>query len=257
MFRLEKWYLDCVTETGDVAIFYRASLVWGPIRLAYGASLHAPHPGEPIQRQTFRPGTTPTVNNGVVEWSCQKLDVSGIWSSRMDGIEKTLADEPDGSIHWNCICPSANVRIHLDGVSVEGLGYVEHLTMTLKPWQLPFVELRWGRFLSQDDSLAWIQWDATAHKTWVWLNGIERQGVNLTNDKVELVNDGLVLELRDNIVLRSGSLNSTAMRPVRAITALVPGWRTAQETKWLASGTLRGQATTNCGWAIHEVVRWP
>lgn len=129
--------------------------------------------------------------------------------------------------------------------------------MTLKPWQLPFVELKWGRFLSQDDSLVWIQWDATAAKTWVWLNGIERQGVNLTADKVELMNDQLILELRDNVVLRSGFLNSTVIRSIRPITALVPGWRSARETKWLASGTLRGQATTNTGWTIHEVVRWP
>ena len=77
MFRLEKWYLDAVTDAGDVAILYRASLAWGPFRLAYGASLRTAGPDEPIQRQTFRPGTEPAVNSGMVEWSCQELDVSG------------------------------------------------------------------------------------------------------------------------------------------------------------------------------------
>ena len=257
MFRLEKWYLDSVTDTGDVTILYWASLAWGPFRLAYGTSLRASHTGEPIQRQTFRPGASPAVNSGMVEWSSRELDVSGTWSARMNGIETTLAEEPRGSIHWNCICPSANARIHIDGMDIEGLGYVEHLTMTLKPWQLPFVGLRWGRFLSPDDSLIWIQWEATTPKKWVWLNGVERQDANLTDDKVELVNDGLVLELSENSVLRSGLLNTTAVRSVRAITALVPGWRSAQETKWLASGTLHRPGKTGRGWAIHEVVRWP
>ena len=257
MFRLEKWYLDAVTDTGDVAILYRASLAWGRFRLAYGASLCASHPGEPIQRQTFRPGTEPTVNSGIVEWSSRELGVSGTWSARMDGIERTLADEPRGSIHWNCICPSANARIHLDGISVEGLGYVEHLSMTLKPWQLPFVELTWGRFLSTSDSLIWIHWDAATPRTWVWLNGIERQDANLTDDKVELVDDGLVLELRDHTVLRSGLVNTTAVPSVRAITALIPGWRSVHETKWLASGTFHRPGKTDRGWAVHEVVRWP
>jgi len=257
MFRLDKWYLDAVSDTGDVVILYWARLKWGPFRLFYGASLHGPQSEKPLHRHTFRPGAAPVVKDGVVEWSCRKLDVSGAWSSRLDGIACVLTDEQQGLIRWKCVHPSANARVRIGGDGIEGLGYVEHLTMTLKPWQLPFRELRWGRFLAPSVSLVWIQWRGSTPKTWVWLNGLERRHVKVSDNRVEIADGGIVLDLQNNAVIRSGFLNTTALRATRMLSALVPGWRSAHQTKWLAQGTLSLPDKTERGWAVHEVVRWP
>ena len=41
MFKLSKWYLDVITEDGSAFIGYAARLEWGPLRVAYGATLLA------------------------------------------------------------------------------------------------------------------------------------------------------------------------------------------------------------------------
>ena len=257
MFRLNKWYLDVVSDTGDMVILYWACVEWGPFRLNYGASLNSSQSKESVHLHTFRPGTMPVVSNGVIEWSCVALNVSGAWTSRVDKIECTLTDEPRGSIRWNCASPSAYAKVNIDGDTIEGLGYVEHLTMTLKPWQLPFHELRWGRFLSPSDSLIWIQWSGLKPRTWIWLNGVEQQSADVTEDRVEMADSGIVLDLHKQKVVRSGYLNTTAVGFFRSLSALIPGWRSAHETKWLARAALNRPERAESGWAVHEVVRWP
>jgi hypothetical protein len=257
MFQLSKWYLDCVTDTGDAVILYWASIRWGPLRLHYGATLQNPASGEPTHRYTLRPGSEPAVVHGEVQWACPRLGFSGTWSARSAGIERTLLDGPQGMIHWHCVSPRAAATVRIGDDMVQGQAYVEHLTMTLKPWRLPFDELQWGRFLSPADTLIWIQWRGSMPRTWVWLNGAERRRAGVTEDRVELPEDGVVLDLRGGRVLRSGRLASTALRSIRAFTALIPRWRTAHETKWLTRGTLSRHDETSAGWAVHEVVRWP
>jgi len=256
MFRLSKWYLDCVTDTGDALILYWASIRWGPSQLHYGAALRNPESGEPTHRYTLRPGSEPTVVDTGLQWTCPRLDLSGTWGTRSAGIERTLLDGPQGMIQWHCVSPKADATIRIGNETVQGLGYAEHLTMTLKPWRLPFDELRWGRFLSAADTLIWIQWRGSMPRTWVWVDGAERQRAAVTEDRVELPEDGIVLDLRGGRALRSGRLATTALRPIRVLTTLIPRWRTAHETKWLTRGTLSRQDTRSTGWAVHEVVRW-
>ena len=257
MFRLSKWYLDVVNDTGDVAILYWAHLEWGPFRLNYGASLYSSQSKAFVYRHTFRPGTMPTVNNGVVDYSCRVLDVSGSWTNRLDEIKTVLTDQPRGYIRWNCVSPSAFSEVRIGGETIEGLGYAEHLTMTLKPWQIPFRELRWGRFLSPSDSLVWIEWRGLVPRTWIWLNGVAQRAANITEDRVEISDTGIVLDLQENKVIRSGNLNTSNFRLFRVFSALIPGWRSAHETKWLTRAALNRPERTVHGWAVHEVVRWP
>lgn len=257
MFRLNKWYLDVVDDAGDIVILYWARVEWGPFRLNYGASLYRPQSKESAHRHTFRPGTVPVVTGGMTEWSCQALNVSGIWTNLLDKFECALTDEPRGFIRWDCVNPSAYAKVRIDGNTVEGLGYAENLTMTLKPWQIPFRELRWGRFLSPSDSLIWIQWRGPTPQTWIWLNGVEQQFASVTEDRVEIPNIGLVLDLQKNEVLRSGFLNKNTLRFLRALGALIPGWQSAHETKWLAWASLKRPERTESGWVVHEVIRWP
>ena len=257
MFQLDKWYLDCVADTGDLVILYRASLAWGPLHLHYTASLYRPRSGETAHRQSLRPAAEPEVSSGVVRWSCRLLEVSATWSLQSAPCQHTLVDQGLGSIHWKCVSPAAEAEVCIAGIRVEGRGYVEHLTTTMKPWRLPFNELRWGRYVGRQDSLIWIQWRGLTSRAWAWLDGTEQEYVDVGQDRIGLPGDGILLDMTGKEVVRSGSLNTAVPWPIRPLGALMPGWRSAHETKWLARGTLVRPERTDSGWVVHELVRWP
>jgi len=257
MFRLTKWYLDCVTDAGDAAVLYRASLRWGVVRLHYGAALLRPRDGDPIDRYTLRPGSEPNVwQPSEIQWQCERLGVAGTWLRQASGIERTLIEDSQGSVEWRCVTPRARATVRIGSSTLHGTGYVEHLTMTVKPWRLPFNELRWGRFISPSHVLVWIDWRGSMHRTWVFANEVERRSARIAQNSVELPGDGLVLAFEDGRVLRTGRLASTALRSLRAVVALLPRWWAARETKWLSRGTFSDPNVTSTGWVLHEVVRW-
>jgi hypothetical protein len=258
MFRLSKWYLDCVADSGDAAVLYWASVRWGPLHLHYGATLLGRRTGDPTHRYTLRPGPPPAwIGHGELHWSSRRLHADGTWKRRVDGIERTLLEGRRGNVHWNCVCPCADASIRIGDYTVTGRGYAEHLTMTVKPWQLPFNELHWGRFLSATDVLIWIAWRGTSPATWVFLNGEERRLAEITATSVSVPEDEAALQLDAGRVLRTGRLTTTALRSLRAAALLMPRWRAAHEEKRVSRAMLTGGNGSPAGWALHEVVRWP
>ena len=255
MFELSKWYFDCVSAAGDVAILYQARLRCGPIRLAYGAALYKPATGVTSHCTTLRPDGKVLSTDGAIALRCPRLSINGSWSQLAPGFETMLLNGPQGHIHWQCVCPRAYADLSLGPHRVRGTGYVEHLTMTIKPWQLPFNELRWGRMVGRDDSLIWIDWRGDYARTWVWHNE-EQSTCEVHEGRVEVPDRNLALTLQNTAVLRHGELNDTALRPLRALTDLLPRWHAAHETKWLAQAALHSPGRSDTGWSIHEVVRW-
>jgi len=256
-FRLSKWYMDCVADSGDAAILYWASLGWGALRVEYGAALFGPQHGMPIHRYTLRPGPEPAGPDGdSLTWGSVRLGASGSWVCQAGGIRRTLLRAEHGTVDWHCVCPKAHAVVRVDDRTVCGVGYVERLTTTVKPWSLPLDELRWGRFLSHDDTMVWIGWCGAHPQSWIFVNGREESGATITPESVTLPQLGLTLALDRGRVLRTGRLLDTALRPVWAAAALMPRWRVASETKWVARGTVTRPERTIGGWVVHEVVRW-
>ena len=174
MFRFSKWYCDCVTDEGSAFVGYWARMGWGPFALPYAAAVYRTK-GEPTrERYSLRTSRAPTSQGEVLRWDCDRLGVRGIWSQGAPAVSRTLLETPDGTIEWNCRLPSARAQIDLDGIGrLSGLGYAEHLAMTVKPWKLPFDQLRWGRFLSAEDAVTWIEWRGVETNRWVFHNGLE------------------------------------------------------------------------------------
>jgi hypothetical protein len=258
MFRLSKWYLDCVADNGDAAVLYWASLGWGPLHLRYGATLLGLRDVEPAHHYTLRPGPPPARSgDGALHWSSARLAADGTWRGGAPAIERTLLNGRRGHIHWRCVCPGAHATVRIDSHTVTGRGYVECLTMTARPWRLPFNELHWGRFLSPADALIWIAWRGASPATWVFLNGEEQPRAAVTANSVNVPDERVALRIRRGRALRAGRLATTALRPLRAVTLLLPQWRVAHEAKWVSRATLSGRNWLRTGWALHEVVRWP
>ncbi len=256
MFRLRKWYLDCVSARGEAFIGYSARLRWGGLRLGYASALLTPAAGDALESHTFFPGAAPAGGVRGVAWRCRRLGVRGAWRSRSEPVRRLLLGDAAAGIAWECVAPSAATRIRAPAGTLAGLGYAEELTLTLEPWRLPFHTLHWGRFLAPSATWVWIVWEGDAGERLLLRDA--RIGAPAEFAPCRIVGeDGDSLELTRERVLRSGAIVSPALRSVgRLMKRLPTRFLSAREEKGLSRGRLRVPGSPPItGWAIHEIVR--
>lgn len=256
MFRLSKWYMDCVASDGSAVVAYWARLTWGLVRLRYAAALVS-RDGTVGEAGTLDAGKEPGPTAGGLAWRCRRLRIEGRWQALDQPVRRTLLASDKGYVDWHCLLPRARGRVVLaDGVAVEGLGYVERLEMTLRPWDLPIRELRWGRFLSEGTGVVWIEWRGPRPLVLLSVNGADQAEVDVGDREVAWRAGRL--ELEPGSVLRDGALGATALGRVALLKFLTPrAVREVHESKWLRRGRLVGDdGRVETGWAIDEVVRF-
>ncbi|HEY1954222.1 MAG TPA: prolipoprotein diacylglyceryl transferase family protein [Polyangiaceae bacterium] len=254
-FRLSKWYMDCVSEDGETIVLYTARLRWRAITLHYGNLLIRP-PGEPPRSETtMRAQTEPSLAGDVLAWSSPALGVSARWSSLEAPAEATMFDSTEGTVAWRCLGARARAEITLGDRVVRGLGYAEHLVLTIEPWRLPIDELRWGRFVGERSSLVWIDWRGPHEKQLVLLDG--KAVGRTTIDDRSVVADGVKLDIDPGGELRRGAIGGTALARVPGLDRFPTRILALDEQKWCARATLEDAHGKDRGFAIHEVVRWP
>ncbi|MFT3770218.1 MAG: hypothetical protein QM820_32720 [Minicystis sp.] len=258
-FTLSKWYLDCVGDGGDVFIAYAAEVRWRALAIRYTSTL-VQRAGSPTRVDaTLRSAPPPVIDGGVLAWSAPALDVSGRWEALAPEARDTVLAAPEGRVEWRCLMPRARAAVTLASEPpIRGLGYAEHLTLTLPPWQMPIDELWWGRFLAEDAALVWIDWRGPHRRHVVILDGIAVGPARIDERGLATDDGSLRLTLADARVLREGALGKTALAILPAVDTLLPVRILAtDERKWVARGTLDRQGRRSEGWVIHEVVRWP
>lgn len=237
---------------------YAARLRFGGLRLQYHSTLLSPPGASVIQRRTLRASAPPRSDGRrLLRWRCAPLEVDGRWRALAAPVRRRVYDGPEGAVDWECLMPSASVRLVLDGFPVEGLGYAERVRMTVPPWSLPLETLRWGRFLAPGRAVVWVDWGGPSPRRWVFWNGAEQAGV-VPGDEAVAGPSGDRLELGSPRVLRDAPL-ATVLSAVPRLAQRIPPWLgAAHETKWLSPGTIqRGDGKAGVvGWALHEVVRW-
>lgn len=255
-FRLEKWYLDCVTPDGAVLIGYAARLDWGLVRLSYGARMTKAKDHPLAQHQSLSFGTL-VDGTGTISWANDRLKVRGEWTGGEPIAPTVVVNEPAGRIEWQCLGANCAVEVCSNGQAMVGTGYVEKLTMTIPPWKLPFTELRWGRFISDDRSshLVWIDTRGAVPRTWVWVDsGAPVAGI--------VDGDGVRTDTADVVFLASAPLRSEnvadgllgGLQPMKKL--LPEGIRAIQEDKHISTCTARVEGVESKGFSINEVVTW-
>jgi hypothetical protein len=254
-FRLSKWYLDCVTESGEAMIAYWAELGWRRIAARY-ASVMLLADGTVCERHTLRPGPEPRFADGVLEWSCRVLDAGGRWTGdTCESGARVLHRSDQGTLEWSCLQPLAHSTVQLRERRLEGTGYTERIALSVAPWELPIDELRWGRAHFGGRSVVWIDWRGAEPLRLVLCDGREVEPVQVTDDLVST--HRATVRFSDRRVLREGPVAGSSVGSVPGVRqALSRAGLLIQEQKWLSSATLEEGGVTTPGSAIHEVVRW-
>ncbi len=255
-FRLDKWYFDCVTTDGAVLIGYAAKLKWGLLKLSYGARITKPHDGPLLQKQSLSFGRV-VEKPDCIGWSNDALSVGGSWSGGRGIGTTVLFDGPDGVVEWQCLGANSAVSAQVGGVAIEGLGYAEKLSMTIAPWKLPFNELRWGRYISEDrnDYAVWIDVRGEVSRNWTWMNG-SRSAVGTVDDGAVRAEGGS-LTFESSQPIRRENVARTILGRFQFLAKLLPRQvRAIQEDKRLSSCVLTSGASESRGFSVNEVVVW-
>jgi len=255
-FLLTKWYLDCIVENGDTVILYAAHLRWNSLSFRY-ASLLTAIDGQTATASSLHSIAEPMVNGPVLKIMQPTLEIEGCWRALRTPIRRTVFQNPLGTVDWHCIQPMSQVELHFCGERIDGLGYAECLTISLPPWRLPLTQLNWGRYLSPEHALVWIDWQGPEPQRYVIHNGEERQATSINESEVVFADAPLALTLDRGLTLRDGRLGDTIFPGISRLAGLLPRSMLAvHECKWRSRGTLRDAAGKSSGWAIHEVVKW-
>ena len=222
--------MDCVTDSGDAAILYCADFCWRGIHASYCSVL--------------------TVNELAAE------SHSSMTRYRLSSTDdQILVEFPRLGVSGNCLQPRSSVYLRVGEREWTGLGYAECLTLTLPPWQLPMRQLRWGRFVSQQDSLAWVDWQGPYSTSFAVCNSLPCQTLSVTDSEVVLRD--LSLRMEESFPLRAGRLGSTILPGAPALARLLPrSLFNIEEQKWRSRGILNAHGRSSNGWVIHEVVHW-
>ncbi len=258
-FSLSKWYLDCIDRSGNTFIGYSAILKWKKLKINYSSILLYDQSNRLQVDTTFKKLKSPVLHDNSIKWNIDRLNTQGVWQSIDSHINKTLLNSDSGTINWSCYQPKAISEVLLkDHQKLLGLGYSEKLEMTIKPWELPFKELRWGRYLSENDTIIWINWQGHQSLNLLFLNGKQVEHAIIADDLISINHGEYELSISDKIVLRKGKLISTALSKLPFIENIFPDRILhAHECKWRSKGVLNNKNNiVSDGWIIHEVVKW-
>lgn len=255
-FRLAKWYLDAVTDDGEVFIAYHAQLTWRRLAVRWASLLSRAPGGEATTASTLRGGAPPERDGACVRLRSRALFLSGTWEGLDPPYEAELLGGRDGRVLWRCVAPRARVAFTpADGRPRSGLGYAEELELTVAPWKLPIDELLWGRFTSDAGSLVWIEWRGKEPRRLVLRDGSVVEHAQIEDGAV-LLRGGERLSLAERVTLRDGRIGRTVLAAIPGARDLPGALLAAEETKWLSRGTLTDGRAVSSGWAIHERVRF-
>jgi len=109
-FLLSKWYLDCVSEQGDVFIGYAAVLRWRGFLVRHSSILRHQRDRDLTRNASARTYSPPGVAESSIGWSSSELNVTGVWRPLSRPVERTIFASKHGSVEWRCLQPSAWIK---------------------------------------------------------------------------------------------------------------------------------------------------
>lgn len=257
-FRLEKLYLDLIDEAGNCFIIYRAELSMFFIKIHYSRLICSDPDGQ--TRESYSLGKTVKPENGdIIHISNRHLKAEGSWKRTAAALPVLIyTDEKGRELLWNCHHPAALTKLRCSGIEYSSHGYCETLSLTIKPWKLPIDELRWGRFVSDNYYITWVNWKGPHPLNLIYLNGAGYNDACFDNeDEVTFGGGSFNLSLGKRMVVTEGKLSGLiSFAPWLKI--LFPGRiLNVKEVKYKAFSdfAIKGEIISS-GWSLYEDVLW-
>ena len=167
-FNLSKWYFDCVNNRGETIILYAAKLQFNKISVPYNSIIYRIGKNGFIHKSRFRNLSFPEILKNEIRLNDPKYGIVGSWKSSVPEIKERIFESEKGTLDWNCLQARSQSKVNIDSTNkIEGLGYAEHLTLTVEPWHIPMSQLRWGRYVTEGDYLVWIEMKSNPTKQWL------------------------------------------------------------------------------------------
>lgn len=257
MFNLEKQYLDLIDSEGNCFIVYRAKLKISFFRLSYSSIIISKSNGKTIEKVSFKKILT-LDEEDTININLQDLNVKGKWSRKREGIHTKLYRDKHGKeLIWHCHHPLADVEIEFQKKKFSGLGYAETIILPISPWKLPIEILRWGRYLSEQNSIIWIEWNGSFPINNLYYNGECFNDSIFNENSLSFGKNCYSLNFEEPITIRKGELSSIA--------AKIPWIRFFFKTKFLNGVEIKYKSKSNfkrdgeiidLGWSLFEIVKW-
>lgn len=257
IFNLEKLYFDCIDDDGNCFILYWAKLEIYFFRFYYSGLVFSDYKNVITKKSVFKKTSRPLIAK-LLSIDNPLLQIKGNWKKTDNSITQSLfQDEKNRELIWNCHHPKALTEIKYNNRTFKGLGYSETLSLPIKPWNLPFEELKWGRFLSDQYTIIWILWKGKNPLNKIWCNGVEYNDAFFLVDRIIFNRESFVLLFNNISTLKNGKIVNilSKLNILRFIIkrCILHGY----EFKYKAKITLnKNGKVVACGWSLYETVIW-
>ncbi len=250
MFHLKKHYFDGIDQQGNLFIIYDAALTIGGISIPYSSIITQLNGKNLEHRRLSR------LKRSDAQIRHNKLNFNGSWLPLSHISPLTLYQRGKRRLIWHCHTAKADFELEFAQQTYRGLGYAETLEMNFAPWLLPISELRWGRFLSANHSIVWIEWlGETTLKKLIW-NGELIENFEI-NDNVLLIKEKqLSLYFRRPMIIKDEPLVKITERFKFLRFLIKKSFLQSRETKWKSEAELSVANQTEKGFALYERVLW-
>ena len=256
-FKFEKFYLDCIDDMGNCFIVYWAKVEFSLARIVYSGLIFCGKEGFTIEKSSFRKIPKPVINKTInLNHKYLKIDVS------LKGIDDPITsplykDGDNNELIWNCHHPKGFAEVMYNGSLYKGYGYAEMLFSFIKPWNLPISELRWGRFLSDSDTLIWISWKGSYTLNKIFLNSFEYNDAIFEKDIIIFGKGTYHLKFSEIQVIRKGKISKIFSKMAHLKIFFNRRILNTLEIKFKAKTILnKNSLLLSNGWSLFEIVTW-
>lgn len=256
-FSLGKYYVDFVTSEGHFFIGYSAQMNWRGIDVNYRATIHHPSIHGVKSGPSLSGREAPVHEDASLIWNTPKLGFDCRWRPLSPPFSYVLHKDVGGFVEWNCLQPSARTQMTTSsGAKIEALGYVEYLNMTIFPWRLGLQTLLWGRFVSEQHAVVWIEWRGDLPLILLVCDGRRIDDPKISNHRV--VCDDFELSFKQADTIRMGSIGEALVSKLPAVLKTAPvEFLGGREEKYVSLGKLTHRdGSSHTGWVIYERVSW-
>jgi hypothetical protein len=148
-------------------------------------------------------------------------------------------------------------EIKYDGQVYKGFGYAETLSLSIKPWNLPIDELRWGRFFSDTCTVIWINWKGKFPVNRIFLNGVEYNDATYKDDIISFCDGIYQLRFSEVLIIRKGKLlnlfSGISWLKFLFNRRILETMEIKYKAKTIFS---KNSVSLSKGWSLYEIVTW-